>query len=70
MSLMGEMSEAGERLLETAIELFYAEGIGAVGVDTLVERAGVSKPTLYAQFGSKAGLVAAVAADMAGRRRD
>lgn len=60
MSLMGEMSEAGERLLETAIELFYAEGIGAVGVDTLVERAGVSKPTLYAQFGSKAGLVAAV----------
>ena len=42
------------------MELFYAEGIGAVGVDTLVERAGVSKPTLYTQFGSKEGLVAAV----------
>jgi AcrR family transcriptional regulator len=29
-------------------------------VDTLVDRAGVSKPTLYAQFGSKENLIAAV----------
>jgi AcrR family transcriptional regulator len=43
-----------------AAEVFYAEGIRATGVDTLAERAGVSKPTLYAQFGSKENLVAAV----------
>ena len=43
-----------------AAEVFYAEGIRATGVDALVERAGVSKPTLYAQFGSKENLVAAV----------
>jgi AcrR family transcriptional regulator len=51
---------SAERLLQTATDVFYAEGIRATGVDTLAARAGVSKPTLYAQFGSKEGLVAAV----------
>jgi AcrR family transcriptional regulator len=51
---------SGERILEVAAALFYAEGIGAIGVDRVVEESGVSKPTLYAQFGSKAGLIAAV----------
>ncbi|MFC4011243.1 TetR/AcrR family transcriptional regulator [Nonomuraea purpurea] len=54
------LSPGGRRLLEVATDVFYAEGIRATGVDTLVERAGVSKPTLYAQFGSKENLVAAV----------
>ncbi|MEU8974509.1 TetR/AcrR family transcriptional regulator [Streptomyces monashensis] len=53
-------TDAGERLLAAASELFYAQGIGAVGVDAVVARSGVSKPTLYAQFGSKGGLIAAV----------
>lgn len=48
----------GERLLEAASELFYREGIGAVGVDTISERAGVSKRTLYNRFGGKDELVA------------
>ncbi|MDA8283371.1 MAG: TetR/AcrR family transcriptional regulator [Actinomycetota bacterium] len=48
------------RLLDTATELFYAEGIAATGVDKVVARAGVSKPTLYAHFRSKDELVAAV----------
>jgi AcrR family transcriptional regulator len=47
-------------LLETATELFYERGIGATGVDAVVAASGVSKPTLYAQFGSKSELVAAV----------
>jgi AcrR family transcriptional regulator len=55
-----ELSPGGQRLLDVAAEVFYAEGIRATGVDTLVERAGVSKPTLYAQFGSKENLLAAV----------
>ncbi|MEV6591911.1 TetR/AcrR family transcriptional regulator [Streptomyces acidicola] len=57
---MEKRSTAGERLLETASALFYAQGIGAVGVDAVVAQSGVSKPTLYAQFGSKDGLIAAV----------
>lgn len=51
---------ARDRLLETASALFYTRGITATGVDTVVAAAGVSKPTLYAHFGSKEALVAAV----------
>ena len=47
-----------ERLLEAASDLFYREGIRAVGVDTISERAGVSKRTLYNRFGGKDELVA------------
>jgi AcrR family transcriptional regulator len=50
---------ARQRLLETAGELFYRLGIGAVGVDLISKTAGVSKRTLYQQFGSKDELVAA-----------
>ncbi len=47
-----------EKLLKAASDLFYREGIRAVGVDTVSERAGVSKRTLYNRFGGKDGLVA------------
>lgn len=46
-----------ERLLEVASDLFYREGIRAVGVDTISERAQVSKRTLYNRFGGKDALV-------------
>lgn len=48
------------RLLDTATDLFYSQGITVTGVDKIAARAGVSKPTLYAQFRSKADLVTAV----------
>jgi AcrR family transcriptional regulator len=48
-----------ERLLEAARELFYAEGVHTVGVDRVIERAGVAKASLYSSFGSKEGLVKA-----------
>ncbi|MFL6074949.1 MAG: TetR/AcrR family transcriptional regulator [Mycobacteriales bacterium] len=64
------LSPGGERLLAVATEVFYAEGIRATGVDALVERAGVSKPTLYAQFGSKENLVAAVLDRRSAARRE
>ena len=51
---------AREKLIDTAEGLFYADGISATGVDAVVREAGVSKPTLYAHFGSKQELVAAV----------
>jgi AcrR family transcriptional regulator len=47
-----------QRLLAAAGELFYQQGITAVGVDRVSEVAGVSKRTLYQQFGSKDQLVA------------
>lgn len=50
---------AYERILEAASELFYREGIRAVGVDAVAEAAGVTKKTLYEKFGSKNELVAA-----------
>ena len=52
--------KARDKLLDAASALFYADGIGATAVDDVVRAAGVSKPTLYAHFGSKAELVAAV----------
>ena len=60
--LKGEAS-ARERILATASELFYREGIRAIGVDTVVERSGVSKTSLYRVFESKDALIAAFAAE-------
>ncbi len=48
-----------ERLLDAAGALFYAEGIVAVGVDRVCQRAGVSKRSLYKLFPTKDELVAA-----------
>lgn len=53
------LSPAGRRVVQTAEELFYNQGITAVGVDLIAEHSGVSKRTLYNQFGSKEHLVAA-----------
>jgi AcrR family transcriptional regulator len=48
-----------ERLLDAAGELFYAEGVQSVGIDRVIERAGVAKASLYSTFGSKEELVRA-----------
>jgi AcrR family transcriptional regulator len=48
-----------DRILAAAERCFYRSGITATGVDVLAESAGVSKRTLYNQFGSKEGLVTA-----------
>jgi AcrR family transcriptional regulator len=47
-----------QRLLDAAADLFYQQGIGAVGVDLVSKAAGVSKRTLYQQFSSKDRLIA------------
>ena len=41
-----------------ARDLFYREGIRAVGVDEIVRQAGVTKPSLYRSFPSKDELAA------------
>jgi len=44
-------------LLDCALRLFTAQGYNAVGVQQIVDAAGVTKPTLYHYFGSKHGLL-------------
>lgn len=60
---------ARERLLRAAGELFYAEGVHTVGIDRVIERAGVAKASLYNTFGSKEALVAAYLAERATQRQ-
>jgi AcrR family transcriptional regulator len=47
-----------ERILVAATELFYRQGIRAVGVEAIAEAAGTNKMTLYRHFASKDELVA------------
>lgn len=49
---------AADRILEVARNLFYRQGIRAIGVDEIVRRAGVTKPSLYRSFSSKDELAA------------
>lgn len=50
---------ARQRLIAAAAELFYREGIHSVGVDRIIETAGVTRATMYNQFAGKEGLVLA-----------
>src|SRR4051812_6736224 len=61
-----EPTLAADRIRKTARELFYREGIRAVGVDEIVSRAGVTKPSLYRSFSSKDELAAAYLRDYDG----
>ncbi|MFD2369297.1 TetR/AcrR family transcriptional regulator [Brevibacillus sp. GCM10020057] len=51
--------QAQEIILNAAEELFYQEGIHAVSVDAVVERAGINKMSVYRQFSSKTELILA-----------
>ena len=61
---------ARDRLLAAADELFYAEGVHVVGIDRIVERAGVAKASLYSTFGSKDELIRAYLAARHAATRD
>src|ERR1700693_6324774 len=52
-------TSARERLLAAANELFYENGINLVGIDRVIEHAGVAKASLYDCFGSKEELIRA-----------
>ncbi len=60
-----KLTPAGRRVLDAASELFYREGLHAVGVESIAKAAGVTKKTLYDCFGSKDELIATYL-----RRRD
>lgn len=59
MSAADDKPPARERLLATASEMFYRDGIRAVGIDTIIARSGVAKMSLYRNFPSKDALVVA-----------
>ena len=46
-----------DEILACALALFSARGYDAVGVQEIVDAAGIQKPTLYHYFGSKSGLL-------------
>lgn len=50
---------ARERILLTAHELFYREGIRATGIDRVIAESGVAKLTFYRHFPSKQALMLA-----------
>src|SRR5215210_3402580 len=51
--------DARERIRETAYELFSRRAVRDVGIDEVIERAGVAKATLYRHFASKDDLALA-----------
>lgn len=55
-----KISDARQRVLETADRLFYQEGVRAVGIDRIIAEAGVAKMSLYKHFPSKDDLILAV----------
>src|SRR5215510_3382514 len=48
-----------DRLVAAAIELFYRHGFSAIGVDRVIEAAGVTKTTFYKHFEGKDDLMVA-----------
>jgi TetR/AcrR family transcriptional regulator len=49
-----------ENISRQALELFSKKGYDAVGVQEIIDAAGIAKPTLYHYFGSKEGLLKTV----------
>lgn len=52
-------ADARQRIVDTAYQLFARRGIRDVGVNELINRAGVAKATFYRHFSSKDDLVLA-----------
>lgn len=51
--------DARQRILDAAARRFYADGVGATGIDAITAEAGVAKMSLYNNFASKGALVEA-----------
>ena len=46
-----------ERIIDQAMQMFVAQGIKAVRMDDIARQLGVSKRTLYEEFGDKEQLL-------------
>jgi AcrR family transcriptional regulator len=56
---MQETLSARDRILTTALRLFYRDGIRATGIDKIIAESGVAKMSFYRHYPSKADLVRA-----------
>jgi AcrR family transcriptional regulator len=56
---MDKKESAKERILQVASELFYQEGIRAVGIDRIIAESGVAKASFYRNFATKDDLIVA-----------
>ncbi|MDR9852284.1 TetR/AcrR family transcriptional regulator [Paenibacillus sp. VCA1] len=56
---MTKKESAKERILKVASDLFYSEGVRAVGIDRIIEESGVAKASFYRNFPTKDHLVVA-----------
>ncbi len=54
---ISQQPSARERILSTASDLFYREGIRATGIDRIIAASGVTKVTFYRHFPSKNDLI-------------
>ncbi|WP_417737420.1 TetR/AcrR family transcriptional regulator [Rosistilla oblonga] len=56
----GKKSDVCQRIVETAEQLFYSDGVRSVGIDRIIAEAAVAKMSLYNHFASKDDLILAV----------
>lgn len=56
MVIKAQQSNARDRILATAADLFYRNGYRATGINEVIEKAGVAKATFYAHFPTKDAL--------------
>ena len=64
---MNDTFSTKEKIMSTALKLFCRGGYDGVGIQEIVDSCGITKPTLYYYFGSKAGLLRAIL-DLYGNR--
>ncbi|GIP28386.1 TetR family transcriptional regulator [Paenibacillus sp. J23TS9] len=65
---MTKKESAKERILRVASDLFYREGVRAVGIDRIIEESGVAKASFYRNFSTKDQLVVEYLELRSGRR--
>lgn len=53
------MSKKRQILIDTALDLFYRNGINSIGINEILKSSGVAKRTLYKDFDSKEALILA-----------
>ena len=60
-------TDVRQRILETAMDLFYRQGYRATGINQVIKESGVAKASFYAHFPSKNDLFYEYAREMASR---
>ncbi len=59
---LDEAGQLRDRILDAATELLLRDGYGATSIESIADRAGVSKRTFYSRFTDKPALMSAVVA--------